>query len=161
MGSFGVVSLYWSESLLAELRRVHLRDGVPVERAEKMNSYLRNGFPEGFVDCGDVDPVSLSLVFDPDDAYLVQLAREVGDATLVTNNITDFDMPDLLNHGIQVVRPNEDLMALWNDGMSRDAILASLERQQDRRNFTSIELLNKLRGAQCEAFADEVASEFF
>lgn len=143
----------WSAELLAEVKRALIQDKPVSERiAERWVSYLRDAFPDGATDIGEV-PAGIdlsSLTRDPDDEHVCALAL-AADANLLVTFDEGFDDHALLEHGVRVVDPDGILTPAFND--QPDLFLALLTRQAQAWGARTLpELLDALERAGLPVF---------
>lgn len=121
-----LLTLIWSEDLLAEAERVLTeRKPLPAAVAAQWVGYLREAFPHERVDLSTVSPdVALtSLTSDSDDEHVCALAV-AGGADLLLTFDRGYTHEHLRAHGVVVLDPDTYLTALLAE--EPDAVLASV-----------------------------------
>lgn len=158
-GTAGLFAVVWSEELLHETRRVLVeRRGLAVEIAEQWVDLVRQNFPDGECDIGDLQPdIDLSRYTpDPDDQHVCALAIVAGAGMLVSAD-RDFRSERLATeHGVTVRTPDAHLVGLLDDG-NNDMMVELLETWAGSRDDTTVDqLLDKIENAGCGRFAARV-----
>lgn len=122
-----VLTLIWSEELLAEAERVlTARKPLPAAAAARWVGYLREAFPHERVDLDALDAgIDLgSLTGDPDDEHVCALAV-AGHAELLLTFDHGYQRAELQALGVAVVDPDTYLTELLTQ--EPVAVLASVE----------------------------------
>lgn len=131
------------------------RRGFAVEVAERWVDLVRQNFPEGEVDIGDLQPdVDLSRYTpDADDQHVCALAIVAGVGMLVSADRGFRSERLATEHGVTVRTADEHLVALLEDG-NDDVMLELLETWARSRDDTTVDqLLDKIENAGCGRFA--------
>ncbi len=121
-----LLTLIWSEDLLAEAERVLTeRKPLPAAVAAQWAGYLREAFPNERVDLSTApaDVELRSLTRDPDDEHVCALAV-AGGADLLLTFDRGYVHEQLRARGVMVLDPDTYLTALFAE--EPDAVLASV-----------------------------------
>ena len=147
----------WSETLLAEWRRVVLRSRPDsAARVESLSAAIRTAFAATRVPEEDFMPLVPSLAGpDPDD-ILHMAAAITGRATvLATNNLRDFPVSTLAPHGVTVM--DADLYLCRLAAEVPNLVAAALEAISARKKTPPMPvpaIVKALEGAGVPEFAD-------
>jgi PIN domain len=110
LGAEGVVSVIWSESILAELERVLRSKRRMPGYVAAVTGFVRAGFAGGRVESHPV--LGAPYVVDHGDAYVAATAIAAGVDGIVTLNIRGFRADLLKEHGVVLLNPTDHLGAL-------------------------------------------------
>jgi predicted nucleic acid-binding protein len=123
-----LLSLFWSEELLAEARKsLEEKKRLPPDAAQRWVDYLSRNFPSGRIDLSQASGLDLpSLTSDPADAHVCALAV-VADADYLLTHDRGYLRGGLERYEVQVITPDE-LLAPVLDSDAR-GMLDLLERQ--------------------------------
>jgi predicted nucleic acid-binding protein len=124
-----LLTLVWSEELLAEAQRVlAARKPMPAAAAERWVGHLREAFPGERVALAGLRPdVDLAaMTEDVDDQHVCALAV-IGSVDLLVTFDRGYLRAPLAAHGVEVVEPDALLVSLLDEHPA--AVLASLESQ--------------------------------
>lgn len=110
-----LLSLVWSDELLAEAERVLVeRKPVAPAVAARWVGYLRDAFPEGRVDLGASAPDVSQMTSDPADEHVARLAI-VGGADVLIAGDRGYERDGLRQYGIDLQTPDAFLEARFAD----------------------------------------------
>ncbi len=119
----GVYQLYWSETILEEVRRNLVATGTTTEeQSSRLVIVMREAFPDALVT--GYESLIDSMPNDPKDRHVVAAAVKAGAQVIVTSNLKDFrELPD----GIEAQSPDEFLCNLLD--LEPSGIVARLKAQ--------------------------------
>ncbi len=125
----GLVQVYWSEDVLAELKRNLVRTGrYSAEGAARLIQAMRKAF--GAAEVRGYQHLIASMPNHPKDRHVVAAAQLAGAQVIVTNNLADFRM---LPAGMEAQDADTFLQGLFD--LSPEALVRVLTLQAaDKRN---------------------------
>jgi hypothetical protein len=154
-----LVSVLWTEDLLAELTRTWVAKGVrSVEAAEHLCQQIRSTFVGQDISRAEYESLIDKMPGrDPDDHVHAAAAASRAPVTLLTNNIRDFPRIALGKLGVTVQTPDEFLLELLAP-QPGDLIDVVREMATSRHNpaMTIAEMLEVLGRAGVPRFAELV-----
>lgn len=110
----GVFRLYWSATILEELRRNLVRVvGLSEDVAARRVRWMADAFPDAMV---PVNPERAArLANDPKDRHVLAVAVEAGASVIVTRNVRHFPAEALEPHGVEAWPPDTFLSHLLRE----------------------------------------------
>jgi predicted nucleic acid-binding protein len=125
--AIGLYEPLWSEEILGEMTRSIVEAGKSSrERMDRTVRLMNETFPDSRLDLNDEAFTGLELP-DPDDVHVLAAARESGAHYIVTFNVKHFPGEDCDAIGVEVLTPDQFLMALYRT--SPEDVLDTLAQQ--------------------------------
>jgi predicted nucleic acid-binding protein len=107
----GLYRPHWSEDILAEVRRVLVRESMTSDsQATYLVETLREVFPEAMVE--GYESLIPAMTNNENDRHVVAAAVSAGAQAIVTHNIRHFPDDALSSYDIEVLTPDEYLLDL-------------------------------------------------
>jgi predicted nucleic acid-binding protein len=101
----------WSEKILEETRRTHVRLNWPADLIESFQEQVREHFPEALVT--DYERYIDLCENDPKDRHVLACAMAGHAEIIVTFNLTDFPPQALEKWNIVAMHPQDQLLSLY------------------------------------------------
>lgn len=132
-GISGLYRMYWTETILDELRRnLIAKKNLTPEKAQKLVDRMNWYFGEAVLIRG-YEPLIATMTNDPKDRHVLAAAVHIGAQVIVTNNLVDFPDDALDPYGIEAQSPDEFLLRLCELHKHRLAQII-VEQAQDLDN---------------------------
>lgn len=119
---------HWSTKVLVELERNLRQSGRSDNYIQRLCATMNEAFPEAVVDVDE--DLARSLACDPKDRHVLAAAISSRSEILVTLNTKDFPMTATAPFGVDVLRPDDFLLDLFE--LSRPRMMACLEAVANR-----------------------------
>jgi predicted nucleic acid-binding protein len=151
---------HWSGEVLAELKAVLVRDGVPVDGVDKRISAMESAFPDASV--SGYEPLVGAMTCHRKDRHVLAAAIHGRCEVLVTFNVKDFPPSSTAPHQIAVVTTDAfllDQLDLYPAKVGR--ALAGQMTAARRPPVSMGQLLSRLSKAGVETFAEEARRHEF
>jgi predicted nucleic acid-binding protein len=158
--AIGLYEPFWTDEILGDMARTIVEAGRSSrERMDRTVRLMNETFPESRLELNEGAYTGLSLP-DPNDVPVLAAARESGAHYIVTFNVKHFPLEDCDAIGVEVLTPDQFLMALYRT--SPDDVLDTLAQQvalyrQPPTTFS--ELLDALADGGLGQFAFTVPEE--
>jgi hypothetical protein len=117
----------WSSLILDEVERTMIEKGIDRSRAQRRTSLMNAALPGAMT---NVSRNALALVppkVDEGDRHVVAAAISSSSGVIVTENIRHFARAELIKLGLDVLTPDEFLVAII--GASPDEVMVALSEQ--------------------------------
>ena len=150
-------SLYqprWTDDILDEVHRNHIRKGLPPERADSWRQAVTEAFPEAMVT--GYRPLIAACTNHEKDRHVLAAAIKAPAQTIVTANVRDFPLDSLKPWDIEVVRPGEYLIALYE--LAPAIVITKLDdiaTKKNRSREENLAFFNRI----VPSFARHIATE--
>lgn len=119
----------WTDRIVAEMRRAGLRRKLSTGYLDRVESKLREAFPEALVLSYEPYEAAFAVLPDQDDRHVVAAAIKCDAAVIVTENLRDF--PSLVLDPINI------------EAMTADAFIADLIDLDQSHAARAIELMRR------------------
>ena len=123
MAGHDLLEVRWSEKVLEETRRTLIsRIGIESGHVDRRIAAMCRAFPEALVDASGVAEEGLNC--HPKDRHVLAAAIAAKATHLVTANVKDFPAPEMERFGVELVHPEELLLAIMTQDVerTRDAV---------------------------------------
>jgi hypothetical protein len=146
----------WSEHIISELDRTLIRFGVARDRVDHLLSELKNHFPDAWIEPSYRDLIP-KMHNEHKDRHVVAAAVQGGCELIVTYNLKHFKQEHLQPFDVTACHPDEFLIDLYH--LNPEVVVHALHQQGSalREKQTLTDVLERLRIARCNRFADLIA----
>ena len=116
----------WSAEIIAELKRtLQGKFGIPPDRAEYLESQLKEHFPEAWIE--GFESVAPHMANDPKDRHVLAAAVHGKVRTIVTYNLRHFPLNTTRPWRVKAIGPSAFLKKLYR--ADEDLVIATLREQ--------------------------------
>jgi len=128
----GLYLLHWTDDILAEIERNLAATGMTTpEGAERLAAKLREALADARV--SGHERLIPSMTNDPKDRHGLAAAVASGSRLIVTDNLKDFPVHAVVDHGIEACGPDEFLVGLFETNPSLMAEIVEIQARVLRR----------------------------
>ncbi len=153
----GLYQAYWSDDILAELRRSLAESGLTQSSIDHILAQMQQAFPSAQV--RGYRPLISAMTCDEKDRHVLAAAVRTNASAILTFNTSDFPAESVDLYKVDVIHPDAFLLDLL-DLSSRD-VMDELSKQaaaNRKEPKTFYALMEALTLAGVPQFADEVRS---
>lgn len=101
----------WTEDILDEVHRNHIKQGLPSDRADSWRKAVNEAFPEAMVT--GHRPLVEVCTNEHEDRHVLAAAIKAPSQTIVTANVRDFPLASTAPWNVEIVRPGDYLVSLY------------------------------------------------
>ena len=149
----------WSDEIIAEVDRTLVGFGVARDRVDYLLSELKNHFPDAWVEPSYKELIP-AMLNEHKDRHVVAAAVRAGCELIVTYNLKHFKHEHLKPFDLTACHPDEFLIDLYH--LNPEIVVHALHQQgavlREKRSLP--EVLERLRVAKCNRFADLIGERF-
>jgi predicted nucleic acid-binding protein len=140
----------WSDQILEELiRALKRRTLFDSHKIENLAIQLNEAFPEALINTRVQHGYAIECR-DQNDQHVLDLALNSRSQVLVTFNLRDFPIAAALDHGLNVLHPDDFLSdAMKTNRGSTEKILDQIQSNYRKPNVSLEDLAQQLRNSNC------------